>query len=104
MIAAMATLTGSAAGMAEIARLAKETVDQWLREFEGYRGVIVFTDEESQRARVITLWETPEAEARARQSRGAMRDQVAAAAGMTVEAMELYDVPALEVLTERGAA
>jgi heme-degrading monooxygenase HmoA len=104
MIAAMATLTGSAAGMAEIARLAKETVDQWLREFEGYRGVIVLTDEESQRARVITLWETPEAEARARQSRGAMRDQVAAAAGMTVEAMELYDVPALEVLTERGAA
>jgi hypothetical protein len=29
-----------------------------------------------------------------------MRDQVALAAGMTVEGMELYDVPALHVVSE----
>jgi hypothetical protein len=54
-----------------------------------------------ERGRVFTLWETPEAVARARQSRGAMRDQVAAAVGMTVEKMELYNVPALDVLSVR---
>ena len=97
----MATLTGPAVGMADIARLATETMEDWLREYDGYRGLIVFTDEGSARARVITLWETAEAEQRARPSRAAMRDQVAVAAGMTVEKMELYDVPAVEVLPER---
>ena len=98
MIAAMATLSGSAEGMAEIARLAKETMDEWLRGYDGYRGVIVFTDEDNGRARVVTFWADADAELRARQSRGAMRDQVAVAAGMEVEGMELYEVPTLEVL------
>jgi heme-degrading monooxygenase HmoA len=83
----------------QIARLAKETMEEWLREYDGYRGLIIFTDEEGQRARVVTLWESAEAEARARPSRAAMRDQVAVAAGMVVEKMELYEVPALEVLS-----
>jgi hypothetical protein len=100
----MATVTGPAVGMAEIARIAQETIDAWLRDYEGYRGLIVFTDETGGRARVITLWETAEAEARARPSRSAMRDQVAAAAGMAVEKMELYEVPALDVLPASSGA
>ncbi len=96
----MATVTGRAEDMAGLARMAKERLEEWLREYEGYRGLIVFTDEANGRARVVTLWETPEAELRARQSRGAMRDQVALAAGMTVEGMELYEVPALDVLAD----
>jgi heme-degrading monooxygenase HmoA len=100
VIAAMATMTGRAEDMAGVARLAKETMEDWLREYDGYRGVIVLTDEPNGRARVITLWETAEDELRARQSRGAMRDQVALTAGMTVEGMELYDVPALEVVPD----
>ncbi len=98
MVAAMSTVTGPAEGMAEIARVAHETIADWLREYEGYRGVLVFTDEEGQRARIMTLWDTPDAEARARRSRGAMRDQVAAVAGMVVEGLEVYDVPVFEVL------
>ena len=72
----------------------------WLRGYDGYRGLIVFTDEDGQRARIITLWETPEAETRSRQGRSAMRDQVAAAAGMVIERVELYEVPVCEVLAE----
>ena len=100
MVAAMATMKGRAEDMAGLAKVAKETMDDWLREYEGYRGLIVFTDEPNGRSRVVTLWETREDELRARQSRGAMRDQVALAAGMTVEGMEVYDVPTLEVLLE----
>jgi heme-degrading monooxygenase HmoA len=100
MVAAMSTVTGAGTGMAELAQMAQQAIEGWLREYEGYRGLIVFTDEEGERARVITLWDTPEAEARARQGRGAMRDQVAAVAGMVVEGMELYDVPVLDVLPE----
>jgi heme-degrading monooxygenase HmoA len=104
MVAAMSTITGPADGMAEIARMAKETLDGWLREYDGYRGLIVFTDERNQRARVITLWSTAQDEARARRSRGAMRDQVAAMAGMVVEGLEVYDAPVVDVLAESGRA
>jgi hypothetical protein len=88
--------------MADIARMAGEAIEGWLRDYEGYQGVLVLTDEDGGRALLITLWETPEAEARARPSRGAMRDQVAATAGMTVEGMELYDVPVVDVLLDRS--
>ena len=96
----MATMTGSAEGLAGLAKLAKETMDEWLQEYDGYCGLIIFTDEPNGRSRIVTLWATREDELRARQSRGAMRDQVAIAAGMTVEGMELYDVPALEIFAE----
>jgi hypothetical protein len=94
----MATLTGRGEDLAGLARLAQATMEDWLHQYDGYRGLIVFTDEENGRARVVTLWETREDELRARQSRGAMRDQVALLAGMTVEGMEIFDVPAIEVV------
>jgi hypothetical protein len=96
----MATLTGAAEDLAGLAKLAQETMEDWLREYDGYRGLIVFIDEANGRSRVVTLWDTPEDELRARQSRGAMRDQVAVMAGMTVEGMEVYEVPALEVVPD----
>jgi hypothetical protein len=96
----MATLTGGADDLAGLAKAAQETMEGWLREYDGYRGLIVFTDEENGRSRVVTLWDTPQDELRARQSRGAMRDQVAVMTGMTVEGMEVYDVPALEVIPD----
>jgi heme-degrading monooxygenase HmoA len=97
MIAAMASLSGPAPGMAEIARIAGEAIEGWLREYEGYRGLIVLADELGERAKIVTLWETPEAEARARSGRAAMRDQLAATAGMAVDAFDVYEVPVYHV-------
>lgn len=99
----MATISGPASGLADISRMASEAVEGWLRDYEGYRGLIIFTDEDAQRSRVITLWDTPEDEARARSARGAMRDQIAAASGMAVVDFEIYEVPVCEVLAN-GAA
>jgi heme-degrading monooxygenase HmoA len=96
----MATISGPASGLAEIARMASETVEVWLREYEGYRGLVVLTDEDGQRSRVMTLWETPEAEEQARAARGAMRDQIAAIAGMEVVEFGVFEVAVLEL---RGA-
>jgi heme-degrading monooxygenase HmoA len=97
MVAAMATLRGPVSGLAEISRMASESVEGWLREYEGYRGLLVFTDEDAQTSRVVTFWETPEDEARARTARGAMRDQIAAIAGMEVVEFGVWDVPVLEL-------
>ena len=97
MIAAMAKMTGPATGLAEISRMASESVESWLREYEGYRGLVVLTDEEAQTSRVLTFWETPEDEARARKGRGAMRDRIVATAGMEVVEFGVWEVAVYEV-------
>ena len=77
--------------------MAGEAVETWLQEYEGYRGLIVFTDEGAQRSRVVTLWETPAAEENARAARGAMRDQLAATAGMSVDDFGVWEVAVFEL-------
>ena len=99
MVAAMATLTGPATGLAEISRMASEAVEGWLRDYDGYRGLLIFTDEGAQTSRVVTLWETAEAEGKARSSRGAMRDQIAAQAGMELVEFGVWEVAVLELAT-----
>ncbi|HJR94265.1 MAG TPA: hypothetical protein VJ807_02445 [Gaiellaceae bacterium] len=94
----MSTLSGPVSALADISRLAGENVGPWLREYEGYRGTLVFGDEAGQTARLITLWDTREDEQRARTSRGAMRDQLASTAGMEVVAFEVFDVLAHELV------
>ena len=99
MVAAMSKVTGPATGLAEISRMASESVESWLREYEGYRGLVVLTDEAAQTSRVLTFWESPEAEARARAGRGAMRDRIVATAGMEVVEFGVWEVPVYEVPT-----
>lgn len=99
MVAAIATLTGPATGLAEISRMASEAVEGWLRDYEGYRGLVIFTDEGTQTSRVVTLWETRQAEESARASRGAMRDQIAAQAGMELVEFGVWEVAVLELAT-----
>lgn len=97
MVAAMATVSGPVSGLADLSRMAAESVESWLRGYEGYRGLIVFADEEGRRSQVITLWETHEAEVEARAARGAMRDQIAAMAGMAVVDFGVYEVAVFEI-------
>ena len=95
MVAAMATVSGPADSLAAITQ-ASEDVGGWLRQYHGYRGVLVFVDEDEQTSRVITLWETAEDERAAREARGAMRDQLMGLAGLEVVSFAVYDVPAHE--------
>jgi heme-degrading monooxygenase HmoA len=98
MVAAMSLVTGPAPEMANIALMAQEAIEDWLKGYDGYRGLLVFTDQDGARARIITLWESAAAEERSREGRGAMRERVAETAGMTVEGMELYEVPVCELV------
>ncbi|HUG64421.1 MAG TPA: hypothetical protein VMK83_04320 [Gaiellaceae bacterium] len=94
----MSTLSGPVSALADISRLASENVGPWLREYEGYRGTFVFVDAEAGTARLITLWESEQDEERARDSRGAMRDQLATTAGMDVVSFEVFEVLGHELL------
>jgi len=94
MVAAMSRLTGPVDAIAEISRMGDENLGSWLREYDGYRGVLVLVDDDAHTARLITFWDTAADEERARASRGAMRDQLAATAGMEVVEFGVYDVAA----------
>ena len=96
----MSTLRGPVSALADISRIASENVGPWLREYEGYRGTLVFTDQGTETARLITLWDTAEDEERARASRGAMRDQLASTAGMEVVEFAVFDVVASEFVAD----
>ena len=100
MVAAMSTLVGPVEALEEVSRIASESVGPWLREYEGYLGTFVFVEQAAGKARLMTLWASPEDEERARASRGAMRDQLAATAGMDVVEFEVLEVLAWEVLPE----
>jgi hypothetical protein len=94
----MSIVRGAAPDMAEIGRMAGDATESWLRAYDGYRGVIVLTDEPGEQARIITLWDTAAAEQQSRAGRAALRDKIIATAGMEVVGMELYDVPVFEVV------
>jgi heme-degrading monooxygenase HmoA len=98
MVAAMSLITGPAPEMGNIALMAQEAIEDWLKGYDGYRGLLVFTDQDGERARIITLWENAQTEEHSREGRGAMRDKVAETAGMAVEGLELYDVPVCELV------
>ena len=100
MVAAVSIVRGAAEGMAEAGRLAADAVRSWLRVYEGFRGLVVMTDEGGEKARIITFWDSPEAERRARRSRGAMRDKLVDTVGMEVVGMEVYEVPVLDLVEQ----
>jgi hypothetical protein len=100
MVAAMSKLSGPVEAIAEISRMGDENLGAWLRQYDGYRGTLVLVDDDARSARLITLWETSADEERARTSRGAMRDQLASAAGMEVVEFGVYDVPAWDVVLD----
>ena len=96
MVAAMVAFEGTPPGPSDTARLVGKDLVPWLREYDGFRGVLVLTGEEKHR--VITLWDTQEDEASTRPARLAMHDSVSAAAGMSLVDYEVYDLPVLDVV------
>jgi hypothetical protein len=101
MVAAMATFEGTPTGPADSARLVEKDLVPWLRDYDGFRGVLVLIGEEKHR--VITIWDTPRDEASSRPARLAMHDSVSAAVGMSLVDYEVYDVPVLDVIGTTAA-
>jgi hypothetical protein len=95
MIAGMATFEGAPTRVADTAGQVSEDLVPWLREYDGFRGVLVLAGEEKHR--VITIWGTPEEEASTRPARLAMHRSVSTAVGMSLVEYEVYEMPVFEV-------
>ncbi len=98
MYASMSTVQGPPENVGEVARLAGEAMVSWLRDYDGYRGILVLAAEDTGVARVLTFWESEEHEQRSRAGRLSMRDRLTATAGFEVVGTEPYAVPMLELL------
>jgi hypothetical protein len=97
MVAAMAEFSGDVTGLADIARMAGEGIEGWLRDYEGYLGLVMLTDEETKTSRVITFWDSPQAEVSSRSGRTTMREQIAGTAGLDVVDYRVWEVPVYEL-------
>ncbi len=98
MYASMSTVHGPVTSMIEVGQMAGEAMRGWLAELEGFRGLMILTDEPNETAHVLTFWATREDEVRSRSTRYAMRDKLAATVGMTATANRDFAVAMLELV------
>ena len=77
---------------ASTAKMAGEAMLAWLRDFEGYQGLLILADEEAGSVRIMTLWETRESAERSEHSRRQVRESMVSAAGAEIESVDLYEV------------
>ena len=78
--------------LAETARFVGETMEPWMRDFEGYEGLLILTDQASGTARMITFWESQRAAEQSRHGRLTMRDRLSETIGVQVEGTEPFEV------------
>lgn len=88
MFASITTVCNGGPEVGETARMAGESMASWLRDFEGYRGILILADAENGRARIMTLWDSMEAIERSEHGRTQVRESMVAAAGAEVESVE----------------
>ena len=93
----MTTVRGPRDRVEEVARLAGEAMLTWLRDFDGYRGLLVLADEATGVARVVTFWDSADAEARSRPGRLGIRDKLTATVGFEIVSTEPYAAPILDL-------
>lgn len=92
MFVSLTTVRGGDAAVGETARMAAESMLDWLRQFDGYRGLLVLGDPESGSARIMSFWESREAADRSARGRAQVRESMVAAAGVELESVELYEL------------
>jgi heme-degrading monooxygenase HmoA len=88
----MSTFSANGVDLADAARLVGESMEAWLRGFEGYAGLLILTNDEEGLARVMTFWETREAVDASARGRESVRDSLAGRLGVKLESVESYEV------------
>jgi heme-degrading monooxygenase HmoA len=90
--ASLTTVRGGGPDVSATAGMAAESMLAWLREFDGYRGLVVLGDPDNGNARIVTFWDSLEAVERSDKSRREVRESMIAAAGAQLESVERYEL------------
>ena len=92
MHASMTTTKGTAADMTAIAAMAGETMVEWLRDIEGFQGLLMLSNDETGTTHVISFWESKEIAERSRVARLKLRDRITSTVSVEVQETEGYEV------------
>jgi hypothetical protein len=92
----MTSIRSDRSDLDEDAQAAVEALLPWIRQFDGYRGMIVLTDGANGRAHFVTFWEDEESLKRSAQGRQQVREQMAKTAGAEIESSQAYVVRLLD--------
>jgi hypothetical protein len=97
MYATMTTTHGSNEDMAMVAAITGEAMLTWLREIEGFLGLIMLTQDATGTTQAIAFWESEEVAERHRVARMRLRDRVTATVDVEVQETVPYDVSFAEL-------
>jgi heme-degrading monooxygenase HmoA len=92
MYASVTTVAGAGSEVGDTARMAGESMASWLRDFDGYLGILIVADADAGRARIVTFWDSIDAIERSERGRTQVRASMVAAAGAEVESIERMTV------------
>ena len=76
----------------EVATIAGEEMLPWLRDIEGFDGLLMLSNEDDATTLVLTFWADREVAERHRAARTRLREGVTAAAQVTIEEATGYEV------------
>jgi hypothetical protein len=93
----MTTTKGTNEDMVGLARISGETMAPWLREIEGFLGLLMLSSQETGVTRVITFWESREVAEKHRAARTSLRDRITSTVDVEVQETEDYDVAFADV-------
>jgi heme-degrading monooxygenase HmoA len=77
---------------AEVAGMAGETMNLWLREIDGFEGLLMLLDETTGTVQALTFWRSREVAERHREARMRLRDRVTETVSVDVEETRDYEV------------
>jgi quinol monooxygenase YgiN len=83
---------GSPGQALEVATIAGEEMLPWLRQIDGFDGLLMLSNEDEGTTLVLTFWTDREVAERHRAARMQFRDRVTAAVDVTVEGTADYEV------------
>lgn len=88
--------------MLALATMAGETMIEWLREVEGFEGLLMLSNEETGTTHVISFWESRDVAERNRAARLQFRDRITATVSVEVQETEGYEVAFSDLTGLRG--
>ncbi len=77
------------------------TVLPMLRDYDGFAGYIALWQKDSGSAKAIILWSSEETADAAETELAARRQQITSGLGLTIESVDLYEAPVVELETAR---
>jgi hypothetical protein len=92
MHATLTTTQGAPGDVPGLAAMAGETMITWLRDIDGFLGMVMLSDDDAGRVQVITFWESSEVAERHMAARLQLCDRITATVNFEVLDTEPYEV------------